>query len=240
MCVSFVSGKVTANNGWLFIPFHFSLRIVEELIEGLNTYFNFFLHTLLLYNFEREQYQSFFPLQKVPPHLLSLHVSTPPVTPILSPKAALLAAMEKSHVESKESSRSNSRSSSFSEDVPVSTSIRKRGRERRSINQESTEHKRKRDDSFTNIEKPMSPLLDPGYIACKTVAHDSDSSSVTTSSKVSGALRETRSTRSTKSSDNMCVKEEPIDFSPHKADNAFPHRNIEGASRNLIYLVEFI
>ncbi|XP_065668732.1 MSL complex subunit 3 isoform X2 [Hydra vulgaris] len=42
---------------------YLSLKIIGEVMEGLNTYFNFFLSTLLLYNFEREQYLTYFPYQ---------------------------------------------------------------------------------------------------------------------------------------------------------------------------------
>ena len=46
--------------------FGFSLQMVEECLEGLYVYFVFYLETLLLYQFEREQYSSFFPWKEKP------------------------------------------------------------------------------------------------------------------------------------------------------------------------------
>lgn len=40
--------------------------MVEECLEGLYVYFVFYLETLLLYQFEREQYSSFFPWKEKP------------------------------------------------------------------------------------------------------------------------------------------------------------------------------
>ena len=37
------------------------MQIVQEMLEGLHTYFNFTLTSLLLYNFERDQYNHLFP-----------------------------------------------------------------------------------------------------------------------------------------------------------------------------------
>lgn len=180
-----------------------SLTIVEELIDGLTTYFNFYLNTLLLYNFEREQYLKFFPLQKPPPHLIALHTATPPVTPLLSPKLSSIVAMEKATT-SKESSRSNSRSSSFSEDAPLSlvgekVVPRPRGRpSRRKSNIEQDSAKRKRTDSGSS-KTPLSPMspVDP-----PTPLRENSSERPT--------KRETRSLRQNSLSRSQEVKEEMI------------------------------
>ena len=83
-----------------------NLNIVHEVVEGLNTYFNYYLFTLLLYNFERDQYNSFFSeqLRDGPSDTLDLpgseNLSKFPPTPNLS----------------ESESRSNSRTSSICED----------------------------------------------------------------------------------------------------------------------------
>lgn len=190
---------------FIFIFNAYSLTIVKELIDGLNTYINFFMNTLLLYNFEREQYHSFFPQQKVPPDLLSLHVSTPPVTPLISPKISTLTCTE-----SKDSSRSSSRSSSFSEDLPLSTNVRKRGRERK---KNSDNKKRRRRGGESSSDKTTANLIgvDASYVP-RSPKVDGEINRGT-SSRSSSAQRETRSSRSSSktSVDVSIVKEEPIE-----------------------------
>lgn len=83
-----------------------SLKILYEMIHGLNTYFNYFLFSTLLYNFEREQYHTFFPeeLKRSTDGLSPM----PPITPkLVSPNS----------IGFYDSSRSNSRTSSFCEDT---------------------------------------------------------------------------------------------------------------------------
>jgi len=54
------------------------LNLVSEVIFGLNTYFNFYIFSMLLYNFERDQYHKFFPPGKEnQPAKLTSPVTTP-------------------------------------------------------------------------------------------------------------------------------------------------------------------
>ena len=191
---------------------NFSLTIIEELIDGLTVYFNFYLSTLLLYNFEREQYHKFFPVQKPPQHLIALHCATPPVTPLFSPKLSTVVALDKSLNESKESSRSNSRSSSFSEDAPLSSvvekSLRARGRSssrRRSsasfdIKDGPSGGKRTRTDSSSSSINPLSPT---SPVETNPLAPNSSE----TPSK-----RETRSSRNSSVSRVTEIKQESIEM----------------------------
>lgn len=57
-----------------------NINLVREVIYGLNTYFNFYVFSLLLYNFERDQYHKFFPPGKEnqPENLIA-------TSPLLSP-----------------------------------------------------------------------------------------------------------------------------------------------------------
>ena len=45
---------------------HNSIEVVREVMEGLLTYLNFTLSTLLLYNFEKEQYDALFAKARLP------------------------------------------------------------------------------------------------------------------------------------------------------------------------------
>lgn len=57
-----------------------TLQMVEECLEGLYVYFNYYLETLLLYQFEREQYTSFFPWKEKPDlSKISRRKSTSPI-----------------------------------------------------------------------------------------------------------------------------------------------------------------
>ena len=195
---------------YFFFQFYFSLTIIEELIDGLTVYFNFYLSTLLLYNFEREQYHKFFPIQKPPLHLIALHSATPPVTPLFSPKLSSIVALDKSMNESKESSRSNSRSSSFSEDAPLSSvvdkSLRTRGRSsscrRSSASFDNKDWvcggKRIRTDSNSSSINPLSP--------------ESPMETNLPSSSETPSKRETRSSRNNSVSRVTEIKQESIEL----------------------------
>lgn len=53
--------------------FYYSSNLIKEVMDGLRIYFDFTLPTLLLYNFEREQYQT---VMKLVPHPAELAKET--------------------------------------------------------------------------------------------------------------------------------------------------------------------
>ena len=89
-----------------------SLKIVYEVLQGLNTYFNYYLFTILLYNFERDQYNGFF----------SEQVRDGPCESLELPGSDHGKVPRSSNVSESCESRSNSRTSSICEDSPCFTS----------------------------------------------------------------------------------------------------------------------
>ena len=189
----------------------FSLNIVQELVTGLNTYFNFTLASLLLYNFEREQYGSFFPVKKLSestalPSKTNLTFS-PPISPL---STKLISPRSYGNRDSKETSPSNSRASSVSEYTchykrvfPNTGYIeRKSTRDRKTSTSESINNQTARRKTRSSNDEPH--LLSPLETKVLDIPAISDSVSAASIS-ARKSIRETRSSRS-----NVPVKDTQV------------------------------
>ena len=63
----------TTDTFFIQFLFYYSSNLIKEVMDGLRIYFDFTLPTLLLYNFEREQYQT---VMKLVPHPAELAKET--------------------------------------------------------------------------------------------------------------------------------------------------------------------
>ncbi|XP_057314881.1 male-specific lethal 3 homolog isoform X2 [Hydractinia symbiolongicarpus] len=148
-----------------------NINVLQETLSGLNTYFNFFLCKLLLYNFERDQYFVFFPPEKPaqisPTGSMSLSIFSPTITPQILKTVSPLSCFDY-----KDSSPKASHASFVSEDLlsisreswkrRQTNKIRKRDHSSSSCNDDTTNiptRPRRYTNSTNRSEERFSPVI---------------------------------------------------------------------------------